>query len=173
MLLYGKAVSCRIFPTSEHLCQTSRSNRVQEGVLFSESAMNGTRRTEQVPSTFDYCDFVSILELYHLIASDQSLVDDCAIGGQVSQEYADLTVADYPVYQAVTIGYMFVINDQVFEKSRAVRRIGSKQDVIRLTAFRVTANNVPLRLGSWKALMTVCQINSAQTGLIHRKQTAP
>lgn len=79
--------------------------------------MGGTVLTEYESNTVNYHDFVSILKHSNLVASNNSIVDECAIGRQVSQEYGDLAFAYNPIYQAVTIGYIWVIDDQVFEKS--------------------------------------------------------
>lgn len=77
---------------------------------------------EYESSTVNYHDFVSILKHSNLVASHPILVDECAIGRQVSQEYADLAFVYNPIYQAVTIGYTWFIDDQVLKRS-AIRNV--------------------------------------------------
>lgn len=144
--------------------------------MLSKIAVDGHRHTEPEPGSTTYYDFISIPEFYHLVASDHCLVDKGSIGGKVSQEYADLAVACYAINQAVTFGHMRTIDDQVFGKlsistfpSAHLRAEGAD----RLTAFRITADNIPLRLGSWEASLAVCQIDSGPLISIHRKQTTP
>lgn len=87
-----------------------------EMVLSSKIAEDGHRPAEPEPGD-TYSDLISILEFYHLITSDHFLVDKGSIGGNVSQEYTDLAVAYYPINQAVTIGHIRMIDDQVFGKA--------------------------------------------------------